>query len=250
MRPLILLSNDDGIEAPGLAAMAEAMADLGEVFVVAPERERSAVSHAITLHKPLRPKQVKPGWYSISGTPVDCVYMGILRLAPRPPALVVSGINDGHNLGSDVFYSGTTAAAAEGALRDLPSVSFSQAPGASLARSADFARALVAQVLERGLPSKCMLNVNFPREHGDEYRWTRLGQRVYRDKVEEREDLRGRPYYWIGGPTLDVDDVPESDGETIKRGVVSVTPLRLDLTAYDLLDPAPDWTVEGYATIE
>jgi len=250
MKPLILLSNDDGVDAPGLEALADAMAELGEVLVVAPERERSAVSHAITLHKPLRPKLRKLGWYSISGTPVDCVYTGILRLAPRPPSLVVSGINDGHNLGSDVFYSGTAAAAVEGALRDVPSIAFSQAPGANFAQSAKFAQPLAARVLEHGLPSKCLLNVNFPREHGDKYRWTKLGQRVYRDQVDEREDLRGGTYYWIGGPTVAIDDVPDSDGETIKRGVVSVTPLRLDLTAHDMLDPVPSWTVQGYAPIE
>jgi 5'-nucleotidase len=246
MRPLILLSNDDGIDAAGLAVLAEALGALGDVLVVAPERERSAISHAITLHKPLRPRQVRDGWYSLSGTPVDCVYAGILRLAPRRPDLVVSGINDGFNLGSDVFYSGTVAAAVEAALRDVPAIALSQAPGGNFAQSAQFGVALAASVLAGGMPRQCLLSVNFPREHGPQFRFTRLGERAYRDQVEEREDLQGRTYYWIGGPSLDVDDVPDSDGETIKRGFVSVTPLRLDLTAHDLLDSTPRWSVEGY----
>jgi 5'-nucleotidase len=246
MRPLILLSNDDGVDAPGLEILAESLAPLADTWVVAPERERSAVSHAITLHKPLRPRKVRDNWFSVSGTPVDCVYAGILRLAPRPPAMVVSGINDGHNLGSDVFYSGTVAAAVEAALRGVPAIAFSQAPGGNFAHSGQFAAALVARVLEHGLPRKCLLNVNFPRDSDGRYRWTRLGERVYRDQVDAREDLRGRTYYWIGGPSLNIDDVPDSDGEAIKAGIISVSPMRLDLTAHDQLDPPPSWTIEGY----
>ncbi|RMH42280.1 MAG: 5'/3'-nucleotidase SurE [Deltaproteobacteria bacterium] len=247
MPPLLLLSNDDGIDAPGLAALADALAPLAELVVVAPERERSAVSHAITLHKPLRPTRVRDGWFALSGTPADCVYAGVLRIAPERPALVVSGINDGNNLGSDVFYSGTVAAAAEAALRDVPAIALSQAPGANFAHSAQFAAALVRAALAHPLPPKCLLNVNFPRDFDRAYRWTKLGARVYRDQVEEREDLRGRTYYWIGGPSVDVADEPNTDGATVREGLVSITPLRLDLTAHDLLDPPPAWPIDGYS---
>jgi len=250
MQPLILISNDDGVDAPGLEALAEELAPLGEVLVVAPERERSAVSHAITLHKPLRPRQLRDNWYSISGTPADCVYVGILRLAPRPPALVVSGINGGPNLGSDVFYSGTAAAAVEGALRGVPAIAISQSVNANFAHSARFAGSLVRAVLEHGLPRKTLLNVNIPADPHERYRWTKLGERVYRDQVEERDDLRGRTYYWIGGPALKIDDVPESDGAAVREGVISVTPLRLDLTAHDMLAPPPSWTLDGYDAVD
>src|SRR5437879_1469069 len=126
-RPLLLISNDDGVHAHGISALAEALADLGEVLVVAPSREQSAMSHAISLDRPLRKQEVRPGWFAIDGTPVDCVYLGLLHIAPRPPALVVSGINHGYNLGADVFYSGTVAAAVEGAIRGVPSIAISLA---------------------------------------------------------------------------------------------------------------------------
>jgi 5'-nucleotidase len=160
--------------------------------------------------------------------------------------MVVSGINNGHNLGSDVFYSGTVAAAAEAALRGTPAVALSQVAGGNFARAAHFAAALVQAVLEHGLPKKALLNVNFPQGGGERYRWTRLGERVYRDQVEERNDLRGRTYYWIGGPALTVEDVPTSDGAAVQEGLVSVTPLRLDLNADDMLNPPPSWLLRGY----
>src|SRR5687768_6799136 len=164
MRPLILLSNDDGIDAAGLAAVADALADLADLLVVAPERERSAVSHSLTLHKPLRARERRPGWFAVNGSPVDCVYLGLLQLAPRKPDLVVSGINYGYNLGSDVFYSGTVAAAVEGALRGVPAVALSrERSGSSDDRArARFARALAQALLTYRLPARTLLNVNFP----------------------------------------------------------------------------------------
>ena len=244
----MLLANDDGIESPGLIALAKALGELGDVLVCAPERERSAASHAITLHKPLRAEPRQDGWFAISGTPVDCVYIGVLRLAKRKPDLVVSGINNGFNLGSDVFYSGTVAAAAEGALRGVPGLAVSQAPNGDVAAAAAFATSLARAMLSYRLPDRTVLNVNMPAEVPNRYRWTRLGERIYRDLAEDREDPRGRKYYWIGGPPVGVADVARSDGEALRDGLVSVTPLGLELTAYDLLDPAPDWPIDGYET--
>ncbi len=245
MRPLILLSNDDGIHAQGIRMLGAALAERADVLVVAPERERSAASHAITLHKPLRPKEIEPGWFSVSGTPVDCVYVGLLKLAARKPDLVVSGINNGHNLGTDVFYSGTVAAAAEGALRGVPAIAISQTAGGDFKTATRLGIDLVDAVLADGLPAKTLINVNVP-DKATSFRWTKLGLRSYRDQVEERHDLRGRVYYWIGGPTLDVEDEPTSDGQAVKTGVASVTPLRLELTAHDMLSSVPGWQLDGF----
>jgi 5'-nucleotidase len=245
-RPLFLLANDDGVHAPGLGALAEALAKTADLLVVAPERERSAVAHAITLHKPLRAREIRPGWFALSGTPVDCVYVGLLELAPRRPTVVVAGINNGFNLGSDVFYSGTVAAAAEGALRDVPAVALSVAPGGDVGLAARFGAALVGAVAAHGLPPKSLLNVNIPGHAVTDYRWTSLGERLYRDRVDERADLRGRTYYWIGGPAVNGEDRVGTDGHTVGAGLASITPLRMDLTAHDLLAPAPAWSIDGY----
>jgi 5'-nucleotidase len=256
MRPLILVSNDDGIESPYLHALADALeADAGaegpEVLVVAPERERSAVSHSITLHKPLRAVERQPRRYSLSGSPVDCVYVGVLKLSPRRPALVVSGINRGFNLGSDVFYSGTVAAAAEGALRGVPAIALSLEPRSEvdLDAATGFAAGLVRAVLSSHMPPRTLLNVNLPARPDGRYRWTRLGERFYEDVVEERSDPRGKPYYWIGGGVVDMSDEPGSDTEAVHQGVISVSPLHLDLTAHDLLLDEPLWHVDGYELV-
>src|SRR5262245_20071780 len=171
-RPLVLLSNDDGIDAPHLEALATKVEELADVLVVAPERQRSAASHAITLHKPLRLTEVRPRRFALSGTPVDCVYLAMLKLCDRTPAVVVSGINDGYNLGSDVFYSGTVAAAVEGALRGAAGIAISIKPHAPLSEHAlGFAttviRAAIAEPIEKGT----VLNVNMPGQSSDKYQW-------------------------------------------------------------------------------
>lgn len=253
MRPLILLSNDDGVQAPGLLAAAEALADLGEVMVAAPDRERSATSHSISLDRPLRADEVRPGAFAVDGTPVDCVYLALLHLVPRRPDLVVSGINHGFNLGSDVFYSGTVAAAIEGALRGVPGIAVSlerrkePVPGGQ-DRSAATAvlKRLAAEVLSRaphGLPAGTILNVNVPAGAVSGIEVTALGQRVYRDLVDVRQDLRGRSYYWIGGPELEVDDVPGSDMHAVRAGRASVTPLGLDLSHRGLMADLRTWNL-------
>ena len=227
-KPLLLLTNDDGIHAPMLGQLADRLAAFADVLVVAPERPRSAASHAITLHKPVRAKEVAPGRWSLSGTPADCIYVGMLRLAPRPLALVVSGPNDGYNLGSDVYYSGTVAGAVEGALRGAPAVAISIAPRATDVPTAlEFAAALVEASIGR-FPAGEVLNVNLPGVGERRYRWTTLGRRRYQDDVAERTDPYGRPYYWIGGGSVGHDDIAGSDCNAIADGEVSVTPLRLD----------------------
>ena len=251
-RPLILISNDDGIFAPGIVALAESLADLGEVCVVAPDRQRSAQSHAITLDHPLRATEVRPGWWAIDGTPADCMYLALLSLAPRRPSLVVSGINEGYNLGSDFFYSGTVAAAVEAAIRGVPAfaISLERGPMDGVAPAARFAHALAHAILAEGLPAGSLLNVNVPN-HGPlrGYRWTHLGKRLYRDQVETRTDPRGRKYFWIGGPPLDSEEGLAADGPAVAAGLVSVTPLDLDLTSHALLEKLPGWELPGFEAI-
>jgi 5'-nucleotidase len=252
VKPLILVSNDDGIEAPGIRTLAASLADLGEVMVVAPDRERSATSHAISLDRPLRVTEHQPGWWAVDGTPADCVYLALLHLLPRKPALVASGINRGYNLGSDFFYSGTVAAAVEAAVRGVPSfaISLERGPIEGYELAGRFAHALGHAILAQGLPEKTLLNVNVPNRGAIRgYRWTRLGQRTYRDQVEVRTDLRGQRYFWIGGPEMEGEDAPDADGTAVKTARVSVTPLDLDLTSHRLLGQLPGWHLEGFEAI-
>ena len=250
-KPLILVTNDDGVAAPGIRAVAELLRDVGEVVVAAPDRERSAASHSISLDRPLRVDEVEPGVYAIDGTPVDCVYLALLHLVPRKPTLVVSGINNGYNLGSDVFYSGTVAGAVEGALRGVPAfaISLERRRPQDFSHAADFAGALAAELVRRGpdaLPDASLLSVNVPPGPVRGYRVTFLGRRVYRDQVEVREDLRGRSYYWIGGPETQATDIPGSDLDAVRSGLASVTPLGLDLTHARLIGELVDWQVGNF----
>jgi 5'-nucleotidase len=250
-RPLILVSNDDGVQAPGIMALAATLADVAEVVVAAPDRERSATSHSISLDRPLRADELGPGVYSIDGTPVDCVYLALLHLVPRRPVLCVSGINNGYNLGSDVFYSGTVAAALESALRGVPAIAFSleRRRPQDFAPAAAFAAALVREVIARGeaaIPAGALLNVNLPAGPLQGYQVTRLGRRVYRDQVVAREDLRGRAYYWIGGPEEDGTDAPGSDCSAVREGLASVTPLALDLTHGSLGEQVASWKIGDF----
>jgi 5'/3'-nucleotidase len=250
-RPLILLSNDDGVQAPGIRALRDALLEVADVIVAAPDRERSAASHSISLDRPLRVDDLEPGVHAIDGTPVDCVYLGLLHLVPRRPALVVSGINNGFNLGSDVFYSGTVAAAVEGALRGVPAlaVSLERRRPQDFSHAAAFARALAAEMLRRApdaLPDASLLSVNLPAGPVRGYQVTFLGRRVYRDQVEVRRDLRDRSYYWIGGPEADAVDVPGSDLSAVRNGLASVTPLGLDLTHAGLAAKVRDWIVGNF----
>ena len=256
MKPLILLSNDDGVESPYLSRLADALEERtdAEVLVIAPERQRSAMSHTITLHKPLRvqPHMERPNRYAASGSPVDCVYLGVMRLCPRPPTLVVSGINDGYNLGSDVFYSGTVGAAIEGGLRGIPAMAVSLVHGAQkwLDKAVDISVGLAGFLLERPPPPGIVFNVNVPAGPDRQYQVTRLGKRRYSDDVQERKDPRGRSYFWIGGGEAGMDELAGSDCDAVSAGITSVTPLILDLTASHLVGEKGDWAPSALGGFE
>jgi 5'-nucleotidase len=242
----VLCSNDDGIDAPHLDGLATRIERFADVIVVAPERQRSAASHAITLHKPLRLTEVRPKRFALSGTPVDCVYLGMLKLVDRTPAVVVSGVNDGFNLGSDVFYSGTVAAAVEGALRGAAGIACSLEPRArDVEHALDFAAKVIHAALTEPMPPGTVLNVNMPGVATDLYQWTTLGRRLYDDDVAERKDPRGRPYYWVGGGPTGHDDVDGTDCVAIARGWNSITPMHLDLTDRGRV-ASPPWALEGF----
>lgn len=250
----ILVTNDDGVLAPGLLALAQEMRGLGKVTVLAPDRNWSASGHVKTLERPLRVKEVRlaDGTPALAtdGAPSDCVALAILDLLPEKVDLVVSGINPNANLGHDVTYSGTVTAAMEAAISGLPGVAVSlDSPENHLGQldygpAARVARRVVSSVIERGLPKATLLNVNVPYLPDEQIRGilvTRQGLRVYRDSLVRREDPRGRPYYWIGGesPT----GVPEegTDFGALAGGYVSVTPLQLDLTAYKAQEKLSAW---------
>jgi len=231
----ILVTNDDGIFSEGLKVLAEALAEVGEVIVVAPDREQSASGHSLTLNRPLRIQKVREHWFTVDGTPTDCVNLGVHGLLKEePPDLVVSGINFGLNMGNDVTYSGTVSAAFEANLHGLPGIAFSQEveEGFSFLRSAALAHDLLSELLAVGpLPKDLLLNINFPAEEPRGVRWTRLGKRRYKQTVVEKVDPKGRKYYWIAGtPEWELES--GTDQAALTSGIISVTPLHLDLTDY------------------
>ena len=251
-RPFILVSNDDGYLAPGLKALAEAMEPVGEVWVVAPEHEQSATSHSISLHRPLRIREISPRWLAVDGTPTDCSYLGInYILKDRKPAIMVAGINHGPNMADDVTYSGTVAAAMEASILQVPAIAFSlvSREDFDFGPPARFARALVEAALARPLPPNMLLNVNIPSGVDLKgYVVTRLGKHSYGFDVIENTDPRGRKYYWIGGNEYEHEDIPGSDCNAVLRDkLVSVTPLQLDLTDDRMRDDiAASWSLDGF----
>lgn len=235
-RPLILVSNDDGYRSRGIQVLRDALAEVATVVVCAPESEQSASSHALSLHRPLRLFERGPGTFSVDGTPADCVYVALHatgRVLPRRPDVVVSGLNHGVNLGDDVFYSGTVAAAREAALKGVPSLAVSADHGADFERAAAHAARLARSLAELRLGRPALFNVNYPPGASWPSRATRLGSRVYRDEVEFRNDPRGREYLWIGGPGAEHRFIAGSDTEAFDQGVVGITPLVLDLWGRD-----------------
>jgi 5'-nucleotidase len=239
--PVLLLTNDDGVHAAGLTALAEAMHDLGETYVVAPEREQSACGHALTLHRPLRAVEVRTRWYAVNGTPSDCVNLGVLGFLPERPVLIVSGVNHGSNLGDDVTYSGTVSAAMEGTLLGVPSIAISLADSGDLAVAASVARLVATRVLVEGLPEKTLLNVNVPPGAPRGIRLTRLGHRTYSDKIVEQTDPRGRTHYWIGAGAPVWGHLEGTDMGAVHDGYIAVTPLHLDLTNHRALAQLAEW---------
>ncbi|MEL6347507.1 MAG: 5'/3'-nucleotidase SurE [Myxococcota bacterium] len=251
---LILISNDDGVHAPGLAALASAATALGDVYVVAPATEQSARSHGLTMHDPLRVRPLGDQRYSVTGTPADSVYLALNHLLPRAPDLVLSGINRGSNLGSDVHYSGTVAAAREAALNNIPALAVSLSP-----RSRDESRyhydvaAEVAVEVARNLaadppPHGIFLNLNvpdLPREQILGIRPAPLCERMYAPLVQEGRDPRNRPYYWIGGPARGFGGGDHTDGALVERGFATLSPMRLDPTAYEEMARLWQWFPNG-----
>lgn len=238
-RPLILVTNDDGYEAKGIAVLVEALASLGEVWMVAPDRERSGVSHAITLTRPLRVREAGARRFVADGTPTDCVFLGVHALMPRKPDLVVSGINHGPNLGDDVTYSGTVAGAMEGTIMGVPSVAVSLAarPPMVFEPAAAFAVAVCRHVLAHGLPARSLLNVNVPDTQGrpvEAFRWSRGGLRDYGHQVIVQQDPRGRPMYWIGSD-IKHHALESGDCDAVAEGLATITPIHLDMTHFPLL---------------
>ena len=252
--PRILVTNDDGVHSEGIYALAEALRPLGDVLVVAPHAESSAIGHALTLRRPLRIEEHRPGFYAVDGTPTDCVNLGVAVLFKNQlPDLVVSGINTGWNLGDDVTYSGTVAGALEGALLGIPGIAV------SLRRTRDYsfdfgpsaqAAALLADlVLRHGLPDRTFLNVNVPKGTPRGFMRTIQGKRNHITKISERMDPRGKPYYWIEEGIDEWTPHDRSDYHAVKQGYVSVSLLSPDMTAYAAMNeleqfPLPEETLE------
>jgi 5'-nucleotidase len=248
----IMISNDDGIYAHGIKALALAMQELGEVYVVAPERNQSATGHAVTMHTPLRSRKtnlfgegIKSWW--VNGTPADCVKLGIENLIDTKPDLLVSGINMGENLGTDVIYSGTVSAAVEGAIFGIPAIAFSYEDhnATDMTIPAVAAKAICKIILQHGVPKNHIFNVNIPAiKSMDEIKGIKickLGVKIYRDNFEERRDPKGNIYYWLAGELVEQPDDEENDLHAIKNKYISITPINIDLTDYQLLSNMKDW---------
>ena len=257
MSPSILITNDDGIQAEGIQVLSQkiyqAFGERMNIYILAPDHEQSAVSNAITMHRPLRIETVRflhnhqlTAW-AVNGTPTDCVKLAIETLLPEMPDLIISGINRGSNLGTDVLYSGTVAAATEGAILGVPSIAISlteeKEPGYEVA--ADFICQFIPRILEHKLPEGTILNINVPPGHLNQIegiRATKLGDRCYKNTFEERIDPRGRSYYWLAGDIVETDKDESYDVGAIKRNYISITPLRFDITGYNFLSSVEEIT--------
>jgi len=248
-RANILVTNDDGIFAFGIYALWEAMQEIGDVTVVAPDTEKSAVGHAITITDPIRVEKIhrKNGFkgFAVKGTPADCVKIAGRSLMEIPPDIVVSGINSGANVGSNIIYSGTVSAATEGTIIGIPSVAISlnSIKGGDMTVSQKVAKTVVKKVLENGLPKGVLLNVNVPNISLDAvkgYKMTRQGKLVFKDRFEKREDPRGKFYYWMKGEIIN-DANNDTDGYAIQNGYISITPIHYQLTATSFLKTLKSW---------
>lgn len=250
----ILISNDDGIDSPGIAALAKEMKKIGDVTVIAPRTEQSAVGHAITMKIPLRiTEYYKNGdffGYAIDGTPADCLKIGIRNILKTRPDIVLSGINNGSNTAINIIYSGTVSAAREAAIMDLPAIAISQTShdAKDFSYSARIASELTKQVLKRGLPNGTLLNVNVPNLPEEEIAGilvTKQGKSKWDDVYEERVDPYGKKYYWLTGSLMETDDKLETDQFAIKNNFVSITPVHFDLTDYATYNSINNWQLEN-----
>ncbi len=245
----ILLSNDDGYRAPGLGCLADALRDTGEIHVVAPERDRSGASNSLTLDYPLRPRQAENGFVFVDGTPTDCVHLAVTGLLVDEPDIVISGINSGANLGDDVIYSGTVAAAMEGRFLGLPAIAVSLVidQDEHYETAAAVVKAMLKRMPSNPLPADTILNINVPdlpldKVSGVEV--TRLGNRHKAEPVVRTLDPRGRPIYWVGPPGGEQDAGPGTDFHAVRCGRISVTPLQVDLTRHAALNMTASWVEE------
>jgi 5'-nucleotidase len=240
---VILVTNDDGVYSPGLKALLDPLSEFTQIYVVAPDRERSASSHSLTIHNPLRVQQLDERIFSITGTPTDCVAVGASKILPRKPALVVSGINHGPNLGDDITYSGTVSAAMEGTILNIPSFAISldsrQGDDLYYDTASSFAVNAVHFILKHSLPYDTLLNINIPNRPIEKVagvRVTRQGKRVYEGSIRETTSPWGELYFWIGGGTPYWEHGEDTDINAVNEGYVSITPLHLDLTNHEAID--------------
>ena len=246
--PRILVTNDDGVHSEGIKLLADALAPLGEVTVVAPIQEASAIGHALTLRRPLRIDTISPGVYAVDGTPTDCINIAITHVLRSKPDLIVSGINKGWNLGDDVTYSGTVAGALEGALLAIPSIAVSAQrvrDDTEFGPSAKAAALAAAAVLERGLPKFTLLNINVPKGPNRGFKVTVQARRNHITVVSERTDPRHRAYYWIEEGENEWEPHDRSDYQAVREGFISVTPLQPDMTAHDVLSYVEGMSLTG-----
>ncbi|MBP9211361.1 MAG: 5'/3'-nucleotidase SurE [Bacteroidetes bacterium] len=247
----ILVSNDDGIFSDGLAALVHALSPIADVTVVAPDSQQSAVGHAITVHRPLRVREVKKDGvffgYAVDGTPADCVKLAIRNLMKAKPDLVISGINHGSNTAISVIYSGTVSAATEGTILGIPSIAMSLTtfePNADFSFAAKFARRMAESVIANGLPNGTVLNVNVPAVPESEIRGvviTRQGKSMWNDEFEARRDPGNKQYFWLKGELIELDEEEDIDQRAILNNKVSVTPIQFDLTNHPILERLRSW---------
>ena len=248
MKKLVLLTNDDGVFAPGIKVLRKTVEILWDTVIVAPDREQSAASHALTLNRPLRVNIIDDRTMAVDGTPSDCVMLSIMELLDRRPDLVISGINFGANMGDDVVYSGTVAGAAEATLLGIPSIAVSLVDplNTKLEWGAEVARKVAQAVCAHTLPKGVFLNVNIPSSATTQrFEVTTLGRRLYRDVIVKKTDPRGRPYYWIAGQPEKWSGGDGCDFASIERGSISVTPLHLDMTAAHVFEEINSWNFNG-----
>jgi len=242
----ILVTNDDGVHAKGIKALAAALREIDDVkvTVVAPDRERSTTSHSLTLHRPLRIHKKDDDVYAVDGNPIDAVFLGVSQILKEKPDFLFSGINRGGNLGDDIHYSGTVSAAVEGGIMGIPSVAISQLGTEKFdyTMAAKMAQRVYEMVTKNELPVGMILNVNVPEEAKNlDYEIVKTGQRDYGDLCEEKRDPRGRPYYWIGGSQYKFVDIPDSDCNAIVADKVSITPINVNMTSFDFMEKMKKW---------
>lgn len=244
----ILLTNDDGYFSDGINTLYRALKNLGEVIMVAPELDNSAVSHALSMRKPLRAKKVDDTIYYINGTPADCVMLAIHKLLPKKPDLVVSGINSGPNVGDDISYSGTVSAAMEGTMYSIPSLAFSLAEkGGDYAKATHCAIQIIHTVLHKGLPENTLLNINIPTLNPLEgIKITRQGRRFWSNAIQETTDPWGDTIFWIGGGQPSHDSAADTDVYAVSKNFLSITPIHLDKTNHEgIFHLSEDWSLDA-----